>query len=123
MQTVALTRKDLEGFAVCRVGLRSRDLWRMSTPFLAQLLKMQLSKKLDANELSKAIDRLEEGPPSAPPRFGNEHSQRPWIVYRTHNGMNYYLAVAELNEGDRGIHRRIRAACEFDFPFLMGHHG
>ena len=123
MQTITMTRKDLEGFAVNRVGLRRSDLWRMSTTFLAQLLRLQLDRNLESLQMQEEIEALEDLRPATVRLFGMRTVERPWVVYRKYNGVNYYLTLAQLNEGDKDIHRRIHDACEFDFPFLQGTNG
>lgn len=42
-----------------------------------------------------------------------------WIVFRKHEGKNYYLTLAAHDEGDESVKRRVGMAYEFDFPFLQ----
>jgi hypothetical protein len=41
-----------------------------------------------------------------------------WIVFREHNGKNYYLTLAAHDEGDENIYSRVCDAYKFDFAFL-----
>ncbi len=41
-----------------------------------------------------------------------------WIVYKKHEGKNYYLTLAAHAEDDDSIYQRVCDAYEFDFPFL-----
>ncbi|HEY5602207.1 MAG TPA: hypothetical protein VIM41_03785 [Gammaproteobacteria bacterium] len=42
-----------------------------------------------------------------------------WIVFKKHEGRNFYLTLAAHDEGDEDIRRRVEMAYEFDFPFLQ----
>lgn len=42
-----------------------------------------------------------------------------WIVFKKHQGKNYYLTLAVHDEGDDSIRRRVEMAYKFDFPFLQ----
>jgi len=42
-----------------------------------------------------------------------------WIIFKKHQGKNYYLTLAAHNEGDESIRRRVEMAYEFDFPFFL----
>lgn len=41
-----------------------------------------------------------------------------WIVYAKHLGSNYYLCLANHQDGDSAVYDKIRAACWEQFPFL-----
>ena len=41
-----------------------------------------------------------------------------WIVFAQHEGKNYYLCLAEHDEGDDTIAARIKDGCFTEFPFL-----
>ncbi len=59
MKKIALTRDDLESFAVERIGFREEDLRHMSTHFLAQLLQMQINQNIDTNQIVTEVICLE----------------------------------------------------------------
>jgi len=42
-----------------------------------------------------------------------------WIIYSKYNGKNYYLTLAEHNEGDEKVFNRIKDYCFSEFPFLI----
>lgn len=41
-----------------------------------------------------------------------------WIVFKKHEGLNYYLTLAEHKEGDENISSRVKATYKLDYPFL-----
>lgn len=41
-----------------------------------------------------------------------------WIVYATHEGLNYYLCLGTHASGDETIRRQIDSVCVPEFPFL-----
>ena len=122
MQTITMTRKELEGFAIESLGFRKASLRRMSTQFLAQLLQLKLRGDRSVMRMAKAVHSLEnpEGIRFAARRGDGPmvRSQR-WIVFKTHHGIRYYLTLASLDDGDQRINRRVQDACMFDFPFLQ----
>ncbi|MBI0539127.1 hypothetical protein D9599_26665 [Roseomonas sp. KE2513] len=44
-----------------------------------------------------------------------------WIVYVQHEGQNYYLTLAQHDEGDEQIHRRIVENCFQQWPWLSSY--
>jgi hypothetical protein len=42
-----------------------------------------------------------------------------WIIFKQHNGKNYYLTLASHREKDEAIYERVCDAYKFDFPFLQ----
>ena len=41
-----------------------------------------------------------------------------WIVFQKYQGKNYYLTLAQHDEGDENIYNRVVDVYEYDFPFL-----
>ena len=41
-----------------------------------------------------------------------------WIIYAQHEGRNYYLCLADHNDGDDRIRAQIDEICVAEFPFL-----
>lgn len=41
-----------------------------------------------------------------------------WIIYAQHQGQNYYLCLANHNDGDDRIRAQIDEICAAEFPFL-----
>ncbi len=126
MKKFTMTRKELEDFAIKALGLERGALRRMSTLFLSQLLQMNLSGKAEAGEMVDEITYLEDqyrglhrtkhcGP-------GSRKRSDAWVVFKRYHGINYYLALANTNEGDRNINQRLHDAYKFDFPFLEEKH-
>lgn len=122
MKKISITRKELEAFARKALGLRNGALRRMSTLFLAQLLQIDLKGERDVFEMVHEIQYLESlyrgVLPHLLPDPARPKGSDAWIVFKRHNGTNYYLTLAELDEGDRNINRRLRDAYKLDFPFL-----
>ncbi len=122
MNKITMTRKDLEGFAIESLGFGKASLRRMSTQFLAQLLQLKLRGDHAVMRMAREVQSLEN--PSKI-RFARRRGDGPvtrsqrWIVFKTHNGIRYYLTLASLDDGDRSINRRVQDACMFDFPFLQ----
>ena len=127
MNSIALTRKELEDFALQILGIRPMAMRRMSTLILAQLLKMKLNNKSTAKEMAEELCCLEDH---------NDRELRPvllstnsspkcldaWVVYKRFNGNNYYLTLVHKKEGDNNIQQRLYDACKLDFPFLNDQH-
>lgn len=59
MAKIALTRNELEKFAMKRIGFRKEDMRRMSTHFLAQLLQMQVNDQIDTDQIAAEVVCLE----------------------------------------------------------------
>ena len=122
MNTIRMTRKELEGFAIGSLGFGKASLRRMSTQFLAQLLQLKIRGDHCVMHMAKEVHSLED--PNGI-RFAQRRTDGPmtrsqqWIVFKTHNGIRYYLTLASLDDGDHCINRRVRDACMFDFPFLQ----
>ena len=120
MKKITLTRKELENFATQGLGIAKLALRRMSTQFLAQLLQMNISGDRCAfhmvNEI-RYLERLHQGMRGSA-RSDSKVSSDHWIVFKRYNGINYYLTLAKMDEGDQNINQRVRDAYEFDFPFL-----
>lgn len=123
MEKLTLSRKELEAFAVKTLGVRSLALRRMSTLFLSQLLQMKMRGENRAQEMIREIRYLEDlchGTPHAALKVRNNiGSSEAWIVFKRHNGTNYYLTLARFDEGESNINERLRDAYRFDFPFLV----
>ena len=126
MKKLTMTRKELEEFAVRALGFERGALRRMSTPFLSQLLQLNLRGESGADEMVDEITSLED-------RYhgmshtktispGSRKRSDAWVVFKRHNGTNYYLALANTDEGDLNINRRLSDAYKFDFPFLEEKH-
>jgi len=126
MKKFTMTRRELEDFAIKALGLERGALRRMSTLFLSQLLKMNLDATAEASEMVDEIIYLEDqyrglnraklaGP-------GGRKQSEAWVVFKRHHGTNYYLTLANTNEGDRHINQRLHDAYKFDFPFLEEKH-
>ena len=112
--------------AVKTLGLKRKALRRMSTLFLSQLLQMNLDGEADAGEMVDEISFLEDryrgtarSGTTGPVRAKRSDA---WIVFKRHNGTNYYLTLAKTHEGGRHINRRLHDAYKFDFPFLEEKH-
>ena len=122
MKKIAMTRKELEAFAVRTWDFQKTSLRRMSTLFLAQLLQMKLQNDHRVHLMAREVQCLESN--NRFHRFFNKGDGpagrlQEWIVFKTHNGTKYYLTMASLDEGDGSINRRVHDACDFDFPFLQ----
>jgi hypothetical protein len=121
-QTVAMTRKELETFAVQSWGFGKVSLRRMSTLLLAQLFQMSLRGDETVDRMAREVQCLENRG-SVGYRLekatGAMGLTQEWVVFKTHCGTNYYLTTASMDEGDRLINRRVDDACDFDFPFLQ----
>ena len=126
MKKFTMTRKELEDFAIKTLGLERGALRRMSTLFLSQLLQMNLNGKAEAGEMVDEITYLEDlyrGPnPARLTDPGSKKRSEAWVVFKRHHGTNYYLTLANTNEGDRHINQRLHDAYKFDFPFLEEKH-
>lgn len=126
MKKFSMTRKELEDFAIKALGLRRGALRRMSTLFLSQLLQMNLSGEAGADEMVDEISFLEDRyqgiPQGRTAGPGSRRRSDAWIVFKRHNGTNYYLTLAKTHEGDRHINQRLHDAYKFDFPFLEEKH-
>jgi hypothetical protein len=126
MRKISFSRKELEVFAIKALGLKSASLRRMSTLFLAQLFQMNMKGGRDTSEMVNEIKYLEnryEGIKSAVlDAAGSRKTPDAWIVFKRHNGTNYYLTLANMDEGDQNINQRLRDAYRFDFPFLEEKH-
>lgn len=121
-----MTRKELEDFAVHALGFQRGALRRMSTLFLSQLLQMNLAGEEGADEMVDEITYLEDCSQGIPPdrELGLDSRKRSdaWVVFKRHNGTNYYLTLAKISEGGRNINQRLHDAYKFDFPFLEEKH-
>ena len=126
MKKFKMTRRVLEDFAVHALGLKRGALRRMSTLFLSQLLQMNVSGEEGADEMVNEITYLEECYQGIPPdkELGPDTRKQSdaWIVFKRHNGTNYYLTLAKISEGGRNINQRLHDAYKFDFPFLEEKH-
>jgi len=122
MKKISFTRKELEVFAVKALGLQSTSLRRMSTLFLAQLLQMNMKGESDTCVMVDEIRYLEDLYHDMRPNImiapGGRKTSNAWIVFKRYNGINYYLTMAKMDEGDQNINQRLRDAYRFDFPFL-----
>ena len=121
MKKISLTRKELENFATQALGIAELALRRMSTQFLAQLLQLKINGDARALQMVDEIqylEKLRQGM-AGPAYHGIKAPSEQWIVFKRFNGTNYYLTLAELDEGDQNINQRVRDAYEFDFPFLQ----
>ena len=126
MGKIPLTRKELEAFAIKALGIRRLALRRMSTLFLSQLLQMNLSGEKRIGEMVDEIKDLENCCRRPPLRHGYD-SDTPkradaWIVFKRYQGINYYLALAKTDDGERSINQRLHDAYRLDFPFLEEKH-
>jgi hypothetical protein len=126
MKKLTMTRKELEDFAVHTLGLKRGALKRMSTLFLSQLLQMNLSGEEGADGMVDEITYLEDRYQGILPdeELGPDTRKQSdaWVVFKRHNGTNYYLTLAKISEGGRNINRRLHDAYRFDFPFLEEKH-
>ncbi len=124
MKKVSLTRKELELFALNSLGFHKAALRRMSTLFLGQLLQMRLTGDTALGRMAREVENLEGAGyrDIAVVREGGTGSAITdgWVIFKRHNGTNYYLTLARLDDGDRCIHQRVRDAYDFDFPYLKG---
>jgi len=121
MEKISLTRKELENFAIHALGIAKLALRRMSTQFLAQLLQLKINEDTRAFRMVDEIMHLEKMRQGIADLTcdGLRKASDEWIVFRCYNGNNYYLTLADLDEGDHDINQRVRDAYEFDFPFLQ----
>lgn len=122
MQKIAMTRKELEVFAMQSLGFDKASLRRMSTLFLAQLLQMKLRGDHSVNAMAREVHSLENNAGLHHlfrKNTGPATKAREWIVFKTYNGIKYYFTTASLGEGDQRINRRVMDAYRFDFPFLQ----
>jgi hypothetical protein len=121
MEKISITRKELESFAIRALGLAQLALRRMSTQFLAQLLQLNIDGGTRAFHMVDEIKYLEKLRQGIAHMAGDRliKTSDEWIVFKRYNGNNYYLTLANLNEGDQNINQRVRDAYEFDFPFLQ----
>ncbi len=118
MKKVTLTRKELEDFAIHGLGITQAALRRMSTQFLAQLLQLKMNGETRALQMVNELRCLENLHREMSCYGNNNKVSGAWIVFKRHNGTNYYLTMAKPDEGDHSINQRVRDAYEFDFPFL-----
>jgi hypothetical protein len=126
MKKIAMTRKELEDFAVHALGFDRKALRRMSTLFLSQLLQMNLSGEEGAEEMVDEITSLEDRCQGLSPIDRHSPATRKqsdaWVVFKRYNGSNYYLTLAITGEGEGHINRRLQDVYDFDFPFLEEKH-
>jgi hypothetical protein len=120
MRKVSLTRKELEDFAINALGISEFELRRMSTQILAQLLQLKINGDERVFCMAQEIKQLEKVRPGAVhlKRDGMRQTPEDWIVFKQFNGSNYYLTLANPDDGEQNINQRVRQAYEFDFPFL-----
>ena len=119
MRKVSLTRKELEHFGGCVLGMAEQDLRRMSTQLLAQLLQLKINGDSRALQMAAEIRCLEKVCQGAADEdIDQSKGTEDWVVYKRFHNVNYYLTLARLDEGDQKINRRVHHACAFDFPFL-----
>lgn len=52
-------------------------------------------------------------------RAGRHKLTGEWIVFAKYENRNYYLTLAEHNEGNEVIYRRLWQGCQPEFPFLF----
>ncbi len=124
MKKLSFTRKDLELFALNSLGFHKAALRRMSTLFLGQLFQMQLAGDSTLHKMAREVKWLErdQDVTAYADHWGGDlfSASNQWVVYKRHNGTNYYLTLARLNDGDQYIHQQVRQAYDFDFPYLRG---
>lgn len=124
MNKLSLTRKELESFASNTLGFDKKAMRRMSTLFLGQLLQMKITGDNALSQMAREVRCLERYHPPGPGLddcsdfIGGPMNE--WVIFKRHNGTNYYLTLARLNDGDQSINRRVRQAYDFDFPYLRG---
>jgi len=120
---ISLTRKELEDFAINVLGIARKELRRMSTQILAQLLQLKINGDARVFFMAEEIKQLEKVRPGAVhlklKRDCIRQIAEDWIVFKQFNGSNYYLTLANPGEGDQNINQRVRQAYEYDFPFLQ----
>ena len=121
MTKMALTRKELEDFAIHVLGIAKMELRRMSTQILAQLLQLKINGDARVFFMAEEIKQLEKVRPGAVhlKSDGIRQVAEDWIVFKQFNGSNYYLTLAKPGERDHNINQRVRQAYEYDFPFLQ----
>ncbi len=127
MNSIAVSRKELEDFAQQILGIRPTALRRMSTLILAQLLKMKLNGQSAAEEMAEEVRCLEvrNDHRSGPVLLGTDDGPKcldAWVIYKRFNGSNYYLTLAGKEERNNYILQRLHDACKLDFPFLNDQH-
>ena len=122
MAKLSFSRIDLELFAINSLGFHKAALRRMSTLFLGQLLQLFFAGDADLGQMADEVNCLERNEPRVT-HFRRSTPTRPmggWVVFKRHNGTNYYLTLARLSDGDQSINERVRDAYRFDFPYLQG---
>lgn len=81
--------------------------------------KVTQSNKLDKKEkIRDLVSLIVEG--SYEKRASQQKLTGEWIIYAKYQSKNYYLTLAQHDEGDDVIHQRIIEGCQADFPFLFG---
>ena len=75
-----------------------------------------LSSAAEANEIAKNIAHGVTG--LYLDRSNRQRLTGKWIIFAEHDGKNYYLCLAEHDEGNDVIAKRIKSGCREEFPFL-----
>lgn len=91
---------------------------RKKSKFFEQLVRLVAKKTKSPEQFSFVLsDAIVRGVFGAKITQGELTGE--WIVFKKHQGENYYLTVASHDEDENVIFQRILTGCQSQFPFLF----